>query len=83
VRKIQSGAEIPAEEAYKAAVTEPATTLEGANLEAARCALRGLVGSIPVFQQEGKIYGHIGFNAAPLFPATSDPHHGAQGHCIS
>jgi hypothetical protein len=73
VRKIQSlkGAEIPAEEAYKAAVTELATTLEGTNLEAARCALRGLVGSIPVFQQDGKIYGRIGLNAAPLFRGSN------------
>jgi hypothetical protein len=34
------------------------------------------VGSIPVFQQDGKIYGRIGFNAAPLFrgsnPSLSD-----------
>jgi hypothetical protein len=73
VRKIQSlkAAEIPAEEAYKAAVTELATTPEGANLEAARCALRRLVGSIPVFQQDGKIYGRIGFNAAPLFRGSN------------
>jgi hypothetical protein len=30
-----------------------------------------LVGSIPVFQQDGKIYGRIGLNAAPLFRGSN------------
>ena len=71
-----------AEEAYKAAVGELAATLEGANLEAARSALRSLVGSIPVFEQDGKVYGRIGFNAAPLV-RVSNPNfierHGSGG----
>jgi hypothetical protein len=60
-------AEIPAEQAYRAAVAEMAATLEGANIEAARAALRSLVGTIPVFEDTGKLYGRIAFDPTPLF----------------
>ena len=60
-------AEIPAEEAYRAAVADMAAVLQGANIEAARAALRSLVGIIPVFEDSGKLYGRIGINRLPLF----------------
>jgi hypothetical protein len=60
-------AEIPAEQAYRAAVAEMSATLEGANIEAARAALRSLVGTIPVFEDAGKLYGRIGLDPTPLF----------------
>jgi rubredoxin len=59
--------EIPAEEGYRTAVAEMATVLQGANIEAARAALRSLLGSIPVFEDAGQLYGRIGLNPTPLF----------------
>jgi hypothetical protein len=44
-----------------------ATVLQGANIEAARAALRSLIGSIPVFEDAGQLYGRIGLNPTPLF----------------
>jgi hypothetical protein len=41
-------------------------------VEAARTALRSLVGTIPVFAEGGKLYGRIGFNSAQLL-RTSNP----------
>jgi site-specific DNA recombinase len=60
-------AELPAEEAYKAAVADMASVLGGSNVEAARAAVRSLTGDIPIFQREGKLYGRLAVNAAPLF----------------
>jgi hypothetical protein len=60
-------AEIPAEQAYRAAVAEMSATLQGANIEAARAALRSRVGTIPVFEDAGKLYGRIGLDPTPLF----------------
>jgi len=42
--------EIPAEEGYRTAVAQMAAVLQGSNIEAARAALRSLIGSIPVFE---------------------------------
>ena len=73
VRQAQAklAAAIPAEEAYRAAVAEMAVVLQGSNIEAARAALRSLIGSIPVFQDAGKLYGRIGINALPLFQSRN------------
>ncbi|MGH7106385.1 MAG: hypothetical protein ACREFT_07740, partial [Acetobacteraceae bacterium] len=38
--------QIPAEEAYRAAVAEMAATLESSNVEGARAALRSLIGMV-------------------------------------
>jgi hypothetical protein len=59
--------EIPAEEAYRAAVADMVATLRGSNVEAARAALRGLTGDIPVFEQGGKLYGRLTVDAIPLY----------------
>ena len=73
LRKVQGleVGKVPAEEAYKAAVADLAGTLHAANVEAARAALRSLIGSVPVFQEGGKIYGRISLNAVPLFGASN------------
>jgi hypothetical protein len=60
-------AQLPAEEAYRAAVADMASVLEGANVEAARAAVRSLTGDIPVFEKGGKLYGRLTVDAAPLF----------------
>jgi hypothetical protein len=57
---------VPAVEAYRAAVADLASTLAGSNVEAARRALRGIVGTVSVFAESGKLYGRIGFNSAQL-----------------
>jgi hypothetical protein len=59
--------QVPAEEAYQAAVAEMAGTLEGSNVEAARVALRSLIGTVPVFENAGKLYGRIGVDPMPLY----------------
>ena len=41
---------LPAESAYRAAVADINGALQGSNIEAARAALRSLLGDIPVFQ---------------------------------
>ena len=46
-------AELRAEEAYRAAVADMAAALAGANVEAARAAVRSLTGDIPVFEKDG------------------------------
>jgi site-specific DNA recombinase len=60
-------AEVPAEEAYRAAVAEMAATLGGSNVEAACAALRGMTGDIPVFEKGGRLYGRLSVDAVPLF----------------
>jgi hypothetical protein len=59
--------EISAEEGYRTAVAQMAGVLQGSNIEAARAALRSLIGSIPVFEDAGQLYGRIGLNPMPLF----------------
>jgi 2-methylcitrate dehydratase PrpD len=51
---------------YRAAVADLAAALAGSNVEAARAALRGLIGPVPVFAKEGKLYGRDGFDSAQL-----------------
>ena len=60
-------AELPVEEAYRAAVAAMAAVLKGTNVEAARAAVRSLTGDIPVFEKNGKLYGRLTVDAAPLF----------------
>jgi hypothetical protein len=60
-------AELLAEEVYRAAVADMAAVLEGTNVEAARAAVRSLTGNIPVFERNGKLYGRLTVDAAPLF----------------
>jgi site-specific DNA recombinase len=74
------GAEIPAEQAYRAAVAEMAATLEGGNIEAARVALHSLVGTIPVFEDAGKLYGRIGLDPTPLYRSRNPQAFCAFGH---
>ena len=59
--------QVPAEEAYRAAVAEMAATLEGSNVEGARAALRSLLGTISVFEDAGKLYGRLGVDPMPLY----------------
>ena len=63
--------EVPAEEGYRAAVAEMAAILQGANIEAARAALRSLIGNIPIFEDAGQLYGRIGLNPTPLFQSRN------------
>jgi site-specific DNA recombinase len=63
--------EIPAEEAYRAAVADMAQTLRGSNIEAARAAVRQYTGSIPVFQKDGKLYGRMRLDSAALFQSRN------------
>jgi hypothetical protein len=73
-RKAQSAnaADLPAVDAYRAAIADLAATLTGENVEAARAALRGLVGNVSVFAEGRKLYGRIGLNPAQLL-RTSNP----------
>jgi hypothetical protein len=50
-----------------------AETLGGSNVEAARTALRGLVGTVPVFAEGRKLYGRLGLGHAQLM-RSSNPH---------
>ena len=66
-RKPSWQGQIPAEEAHRAAVAEMVATLESSNVEAARAALRSLIGTISVFEDAGKLYGRLGVDPMPLF----------------
>jgi hypothetical protein len=74
LRKAQSKgvADLPGEDAYRAAIADLSATLTGSNVEAARSALRGLVGNVSVFAEGRKLYGRIGLNPAQLL-RTSNP----------
>ena len=48
-------------------VDDMAAVLAGSNVEAARAAVRGLTGDIPVFERNGKLYGRLAVSAVPLF----------------
>ena len=59
---------LPAEAVYRAVVGDMASAvLAGSNVEAARAAVRGLTGDIPVFEKGGKLYARLAVDAAPLF----------------
>ncbi len=57
---------LPAEEAYRGAVADINGALKGNNVEAARAALRGLLGNIPVFQQGRHLAARLTMNPASL-----------------
>ncbi len=57
---------LPAEEAYRGAVADINGALRGNNVEAARAALRGLLGNIPVFQQGRHLAARLTMNPASL-----------------
>jgi hypothetical protein len=57
---------LPAEEAYRAAVSDINGALRGNNVEAARAALRGLLGNIPVFQEGRHLAARLTMNPAAL-----------------
>jgi hypothetical protein len=59
-------ADLPAADAYRAAIADLSATPTGSNAEAARSALRGLVGNVSVFAEGRKLYGRIGLNRAAL-----------------
>ena len=59
-------ASVPAEALYRVAVRALVATFEGANIEAARAAVRSLVGTVPVFEQAGVLWGRIGMSGAAL-----------------
>lgn len=61
---------MPAEDIYRAAVAGMLATLEGDNVEAARATLRKLVGTVPVFVQDGEAYARVGVDPAPLLEAA-------------
>ena len=73
LRKAQSKdvADLPATDAYRAAIADLSATLTGSNVEAARSALRGLVGNVSVFAEGRKLYGRSGLNPAPLLRLVS------------
>src|SRR4051812_37629199 len=57
---------VTAEEAYRAAVADMNGALMGHNIEAARAALRGLLGEIPVFQEGRHLAARLTINATSL-----------------
>ena len=65
-RKSASDVALPAEDAYRAAVADMNGALIGNNIEAARAALRSLLGEIPVFQQGRHLVARLTMNAAAL-----------------
>ncbi len=67
----EQAADGPSVLAYRAAVADLAATLTGSNVEAARSALRGLMGTIPVFAQAEKLYGRMELNSTPLLGSSN------------
>lgn len=57
---------LPDEAAYREAVADLNGALRGSNVEAARAALRGLVGTIPVFQTGRQLAARLTMNPAAL-----------------
>ena len=57
---------LPAEEAYRAAVSDINAALQGKNVEAARAALRGLLGHILVFQSGRQLAARLTINRGAL-----------------
>jgi len=65
-RTIAPDVALPAEEAYRAAVSDINAALQGKNLEAARAALRGLLGNIQVFQSGRQLAARLTINREAL-----------------
>jgi site-specific DNA recombinase len=57
---------LPAEQAYRAAVADINGALKGSNIEAARVALRSLLGTIPVFQEGRSLAARLTMNPVAL-----------------
>jgi site-specific DNA recombinase len=57
---------LPAQEAYRAAVSDINGALQGKNIEAARVALRALLGNIPVFQTGRQLAARLTINPGAL-----------------
>ncbi len=57
---------LPAEDAYRAAVSDINAALQGSNVEAARAALRSLLGNIPVFQTGRQLAARLTINPGTL-----------------
>jgi hypothetical protein len=57
---------LPGETAYREAVSDLNGALEGSNVEAARAALRSLVGNIPVFQSGRQLAARLTMNPSAL-----------------
>src|SRR5437773_1656123 len=64
--KLCSAAALPAEGAYRAAVSDINRALQGKNVEAARAALRSFLGDIPVFQTGRQLAARLTMNAGAL-----------------
>lgn len=56
---------------YRAAIADLSATLTGSNVEAARSALRGLVGKVSVFAEGKKLYGRTGLNPAQFLRTSN------------
>ena len=65
-RTIAPDVALPAEEAYRAAVSDINAALQGKNVEAARAALRGLLGHILVFQSGRQLAARLTINRGAL-----------------
>jgi hypothetical protein len=65
-RTATSEIELPDEAAYRKAVADLNRALQRSNAEAARAALRSLVGNIPVFQTGRQLAARLTMNAAVL-----------------
>lgn len=65
-RRAAPAVALPAEEAYRAAVADINGALKASNVEAAREALRGLLGNIPVFQEGRRLAARLTMNASAL-----------------
>ncbi len=71
-RKGDAKAALPAESAYRAAVADINGALKSSNVEAARAALRSLLGNIPVFREGRHLAARLSMNPAALLrnPST-------------
>jgi hypothetical protein len=65
-RPATAGIGLSDEAAYREAVTDLNGALQGSNVEAARAALRSLVGNIPVFQTGRQLAARLTMNPAAL-----------------
>jgi len=70
---------VPAEALYRDAVRALVATLEGANIEAARAAVRSIVGTVPMFEQAGELWGRIGMSGAALLRVAGIERAGSGG----
>ena len=63
---------LPAENEYRAAVADINEALRGSNVEAARAALRSMIGEIPVFQMGRQLAGRLTLRPGGLFRNPRD-----------